>query len=302
MTLLRSQRAPAPRTLVDIFRETVDRHPDAPALDNGADVLTYAEFAEAADELAAALTRLGVGPGDRVGVRISSGTTDLYVAIMGVLLAGAAYVPVDADDPDERARMVFGGGGRRGRDRQRPDDHHRRTGPARRPSASTRPPGRRRVGHLHLRFDRHAEGGRRVTPLGRGRLRRRGGAAVPRSDRRSDRRPGDGRALGRLRRLLRGDVAGLAVRRLPGARPALTGPQRHGSRALADRQRHHRRLDGAHAGGALADGGACARSGCSSSAARRARRNSAPGWPRPAARCGTPTGRPRRPWWPVERG
>ena len=51
---------------------------------------------------------MGVGRGDRVGVRIRSGTVDLYVAIMGVLLAGAAYVPVDADDPDERARLVFG--------------------------------------------------------------------------------------------------------------------------------------------------------------------------------------------------
>ena len=42
-----------------------------------------------------------------MGVRIKSGTTDLYVAILGTLLAGAAYVPVDADDPDERARVVF---------------------------------------------------------------------------------------------------------------------------------------------------------------------------------------------------
>src|SRR5207342_2619070 len=49
-----------------------------------------------------------IGGGDRVGVRIRSGTLDLYVAIMGILVAGAAYVPVDADDPDERARLVFG--------------------------------------------------------------------------------------------------------------------------------------------------------------------------------------------------
>ena len=47
--------------------------------------------------------RPGVGVGDRVGIRIASGTADLYIAILGVLAAGAAYVPVDADDPDERA-------------------------------------------------------------------------------------------------------------------------------------------------------------------------------------------------------
>src|ERR1700755_212484 len=100
--------APPPRTLVDIFRQTVEHHPDALAIDNGAEMLTYEEFAEAADGLASSLDAMGVGRVDRVGIRIRSGTVDLYVAIMGVLAAGAAYVPVDADDPDERARLVFG--------------------------------------------------------------------------------------------------------------------------------------------------------------------------------------------------
>ena len=76
-------------------------------MDNGAEQLTYAEFADAAAELAAELNAAGIGRGDRVGVRVKSGTTDLYVAIMGVLVCGAAYVPVDAEDPDDRARLVF---------------------------------------------------------------------------------------------------------------------------------------------------------------------------------------------------
>ena len=50
----------------------------------------------------------GVRPGDRVGIRIPSGSRDLYVSILATLVAGAAYVPVDADDPEERARLVFG--------------------------------------------------------------------------------------------------------------------------------------------------------------------------------------------------
>ena len=108
LTLLRGGFAPPVRTLIDIFSETVADVPDAPALDNGAEVLTYTELAEAAVDVAADLARTGIGPGDRVGVRIGSGTTDLYVAILGILRAGAAYVPVDADDPDERARLVFG--------------------------------------------------------------------------------------------------------------------------------------------------------------------------------------------------
>ena len=81
----------------------MDRTPDALALDNGAEVLTYEEFSAVSAELAAELNAVGVGRGDRVGVRVKSGTLDLYVAIMAVLMAGAAYVPVDADDPEERA-------------------------------------------------------------------------------------------------------------------------------------------------------------------------------------------------------
>jgi amino acid adenylation domain-containing protein len=105
--LRRAHLAAPSRTLVDIFRESVERVPEAAAIDNAIEVLTYAELEEAAVELAADLQEHGVGRGDRVGVRVRSGTVDLYVAIRGVLHSGAAYVPVDADDPDERARLVF---------------------------------------------------------------------------------------------------------------------------------------------------------------------------------------------------
>ena len=57
-----------------------------------------------------------------MGVRIRSGTTELYVAIAAVLIAGAAYVPVDADDPDERAATVFAEAARRRGDPRRPRD------------------------------------------------------------------------------------------------------------------------------------------------------------------------------------
>lgn len=86
---------------------TVERYPDAPALDDGSTVLTYRELARAVEVGAQGLAVAGVGPGDRVGVRVPSGTVELYVAILAVLAAGAAYVPVDVDDPDERARTVF---------------------------------------------------------------------------------------------------------------------------------------------------------------------------------------------------
>ena len=105
--LLRGDRAPAPRTLVDILRDTAGRHPDSRAIDNGREILTYDELLEASLGVANTLRERGIGRGDRVAVRIPSGTTDLYVAITGILIAGAAYVPVDHDDPDERAQLVF---------------------------------------------------------------------------------------------------------------------------------------------------------------------------------------------------
>lgn len=106
-SLLGGLRVPEPRTLVDIFLATVEEHGDAAAIDTGTSILTYNEFHEAASVVAANLAELGIGRGEKVGVRVPSGTADLYVAVLGILLAGCAYVPVDAEDPDERARTVF---------------------------------------------------------------------------------------------------------------------------------------------------------------------------------------------------
>ena len=95
------------RTLVDVFERTVAGCPDAPALDDGRAAFDYRALAAEVGSLAARLRGAGIGAGDRVGIRVPSGTAELYVAILGVLAAGAAYVPVDVDDPDERARLVW---------------------------------------------------------------------------------------------------------------------------------------------------------------------------------------------------
>ncbi|QYN40337.1 amino acid adenylation domain-containing protein [Pseudonocardia sp. DSM 110487] len=103
--------APARRTLLDVLGETIAKHPDEAAVDAGGTVLTYRRLADEVDAVRRRLADAGIGVGDRVGVRISSGTAELYVAILAVLSAGAAYVPVDADDPEERAELVFGEAG-----------------------------------------------------------------------------------------------------------------------------------------------------------------------------------------------
>ncbi|MBI5161714.1 MAG: amino acid adenylation domain-containing protein, partial [Micrococcales bacterium] len=106
--------APPPRTLWDVLRATADRVPDASALDDGATALRYRELVTHAEARAQALADAGVRRGDRVGIRMPSGRLELYVAILAVLRAGAAYVPVDLDDPQERADLVFREAGVRG--------------------------------------------------------------------------------------------------------------------------------------------------------------------------------------------
>ena len=95
------------RTLIDVLLESAGAHPDQPALDDGTRVLSYAELITAIRDLALEMAEAGIGPGDKVGIRVPSGSVDLYLAILATLMLGAAYVPVDVDDPDERARTVF---------------------------------------------------------------------------------------------------------------------------------------------------------------------------------------------------
>ena len=104
----RTEEAAAARTLIDVLRSSAERYPSSTAIEDPDGRLSYGELMDEVDAGAAALAAAGVGRGDRVGVRLSSGSRGLYVAILAVLAAGAAYVPVDADDPPERAELVFG--------------------------------------------------------------------------------------------------------------------------------------------------------------------------------------------------
>jgi non-ribosomal peptide synthetase-like protein len=103
----RSGEAPPARTLIDILRETAAQHPQASAIEDADGALSYEELITRVNRTAARLLEQGVRRGDRVGIRMPSGRRDLYVSILAVMAAGAAYVPVDADDPEERAELVF---------------------------------------------------------------------------------------------------------------------------------------------------------------------------------------------------
>jgi non-ribosomal peptide synthetase component F len=116
-----SSSAPEPRTLIDILYDTARRYPDAPAIDDGTVQLTYSELIADIEDSVDWLGARGIGRGDRIGIRMPSGSYALYVAILSTLAAGAAYVPVDADDPEERAAPgVRRGRCGRGHHRERP--------------------------------------------------------------------------------------------------------------------------------------------------------------------------------------
>ncbi|MER7165423.1 non-ribosomal peptide synthetase [Micromonospora sp. NPDC000207] len=88
-----------------VARFAVDR-PDHPAVRGDGTTLTYRELDAHAARIAEALTEAGVVPRDRVGVLAEPSPTAV-AAVLGILRAGAAYVPVDAGWPDRRIAEVL---------------------------------------------------------------------------------------------------------------------------------------------------------------------------------------------------
>lgn len=84
------------------------RNPDDLAVAGPDGKLTYRELNEASTALARRIAAAGVGTGDRVAVVTARGIAQ-PVAVFGVLMAGAAYVPIDPDWPDERLRLLTTG-------------------------------------------------------------------------------------------------------------------------------------------------------------------------------------------------
>lgn len=93
--------------------EAARRAPDAPAvLDGEGLVYTYGELLAAANRLRGLLRQQGIGPGDYVGV-VGRHRPDTIVALLGVALAGAAFVPCRPDWPTNRLGYVLDSTGAR---------------------------------------------------------------------------------------------------------------------------------------------------------------------------------------------
>ncbi|MDL9938974.1 amino acid adenylation domain-containing protein [Gordonia sp. ABSL1-1] len=93
-------------TLGDLLLATADRHADRTALQWGTSTLTYRELITAAVDLAGHLRRVGAGPDRIVALRLTR-SPETVLAILATILAGAAYLPVDPELPDDRIESIL---------------------------------------------------------------------------------------------------------------------------------------------------------------------------------------------------
>lgn len=103
-----STEAPFPEraSIHELFEAVARKSPRAIAVVHGNRAISYAELDRVASGIAARLRSLGVGSGDYVGVSIER-SAELIASELGVLKAGAAYVPVDPSFPPERRAFIL---------------------------------------------------------------------------------------------------------------------------------------------------------------------------------------------------
>src|SRR5262245_58208659 len=97
---------PCGQTLVELFQDQVEKNPQAVALVFEDRLLTYRELNARANQLAHHLLALGIRPHARVGI-CAERSLDLVVGLLGILKAGAAYVPFDLAYPKDRLAFML---------------------------------------------------------------------------------------------------------------------------------------------------------------------------------------------------
>ncbi|MFD5095498.1 non-ribosomal peptide synthase/polyketide synthase [Amycolatopsis thailandensis] len=100
------------RTLAGAFAEQVRKTPSATAVVFDDTELSYADLDDRAERLARRLRSLGAGPDGIVAVAVPR-SAELMVALLAVLKAGAAYLPIDLDYPAERLEFMLADSGAR---------------------------------------------------------------------------------------------------------------------------------------------------------------------------------------------
>ncbi|MCY9027723.1 surfactin non-ribosomal peptide synthetase SrfAA [Bacillus inaquosorum] len=97
---------PTDKTVHQLFEETAQRHKDRPAVTFNGHSWTYGELNAKANRLARILIDCGISADERVGV-LTKPSLEMSAAVLGVLKAGAAFVPIDPDYPDQRIDYIL---------------------------------------------------------------------------------------------------------------------------------------------------------------------------------------------------
>ncbi len=92
--------------LHELFEVQVDQRPQSPAIVYQSVSISYGEVEARSNQLARLLQRRGVIPGARVGLLIPR-SPELYIAILAILKAGAAYIPLDPEYPADRIDYIL---------------------------------------------------------------------------------------------------------------------------------------------------------------------------------------------------
>jgi amino acid adenylation domain-containing protein len=90
----------------DLFEAQAECTPNAIAVISEGDALSYIELESRANKLAHRLQRSGIRPGSIVGLYVER-DLNLVVSILGILKAGAAYLPLDPSHPQERIKLIL---------------------------------------------------------------------------------------------------------------------------------------------------------------------------------------------------
>jgi pristinamycin I synthase-3/4 len=93
-------------SVVELFEQQVELRPCAVAAMCEASHLTYAELNERANRLACLLIEKGVGQEDLIAVSMPR-SLEFVIALVAIMKAGAAYLPIDPDGPQQRVSLIF---------------------------------------------------------------------------------------------------------------------------------------------------------------------------------------------------
>lgn len=94
-----------PKLLHQLFELQASQHGEKSAIEFGDEVVTYDELEQHANQIAHCLASRGVRPADLVGIYLKK-SPRLFAVILGILKAGAGYVPIDPKFPHERIATI----------------------------------------------------------------------------------------------------------------------------------------------------------------------------------------------------